>query len=93
MGWNFTLLINNTLVVISNAPSIDTALFFEPEQFWKVDNISNGITLMCNDTAAPEEGDRMSTTEVYSANISIYQSIAQASLVFGWEFSILSPRS
>lgn len=69
IGWNFTLLINNTPVIISNATSINTALFFEPEQFWKVDNMSNVITVMCNDTAVPEEGDRMSTTEVYSVII------------------------
>lgn len=69
MGWNFTLKTNNTPVIISNAPSIDTALFFEPEQFGKVNDMSNGITVMCNDTAVPEEGDRMSTTEGYSVNI------------------------
>lgn len=43
MGWNFTLQINNTPVIISNVPSINTALFFEPEQFWKVDHMSNVI--------------------------------------------------
>lgn len=73
--------------------SIDTALSIEPEQFWNADSMSNVIIVMCNSTAVPEEGDRMSTTEVYSIIIWIYQSIAQASLVFGWEFSILSPRS
>lgn len=51
-------------MIISNAPSINTDLFFEPQQFWKVDNMSNVITVMCNDTVVPEEGDRMSTTEV-----------------------------
>lgn len=65
MGWNFTLQINNTPMIISNAPSIDTALSIEPEQFWKADNMCNVILVMCNDRAVPEEGDRMSTTEVY----------------------------